>query len=929
MWFSPRPLTHDARGNEHVRMSLPLSERRPDPDALLSRVQREDARARRGHLKIFFGATAGVGKSYAMLEAARRQHADGIDVVIGYVELHGRPETEALLAGLEILPPMRLEHRGVGITEFDLDAALARRPQLLLVDELAHSNHPGARHPKRWQDIEELLGAGIDVSTTLNVQHLESLRDVVAQITGVVVQETVPDQVFAAADEVELVDLPPDDLLERLAEGKVYVPEQARQAAQAFFRKGNLIALRQLALRATAERVDAAMREYRDLHAIAQPWAAGERLLVCIGPDPLSERLVRSARRMASALNAQWFAVYVETPALAHLPQVARDPILRTLKLAEQLGAETSNLSGESVAATVLEFARRHNVNKIVVGKPLRSRWRERLRRSLLDELIRHSGAIDVYVITGETAAARAGPRLRFRHGSRWPDYLWSLLVVALATLVCSQMSGVFERTNIVMVYLLGTVLVAARFGRGPSVLAAVLSVALFDLLFVVPKYSFAISDTQFTITLGVMLTTALLISHLTAAGKRQASVARQRERRAAELYALSRELSRRRTLEELAKFLCRHVVASVEGEAAVLLPDADGKIQDPTRFCDRGIERAAASIVRYPVPGNDLGIAQWAWDHHQKAGLATDTLASASAIYLPLNALQRSIGVLGLRPHDPRQLQIPEQMHLVEALVNQAAVAMERVQLAAAAQEAGVQIESEHLRNVLLSAISHDFRTPLATIIGSASTLRDSGPERLDDSQRATLLDTLLHEAERMNRLIGNLLDLTKLSEGHVELRRDWFALDELIGAVLGRLQGLLARHPVTLRVPDDLPLLRGDEVMIEQVLTNLFENVARHTPPGTAAEFTARVTDESIEISLRDHGPGFPAGEETRVFEKFHQARPEGAQSGFGLGLAISKAIVEAHGGTISAANAPGGGAEFRFTLPLGPAQESPAPP
>jgi two-component system sensor histidine kinase KdpD len=449
-------------------------------------------------------------------------------------------------------------------------------------------------------------------------------------------------------------------------------------------------------------------------------------------------------------------------------------------------------------------------------------------------------------------------------------------------------------------------------------VLAAVLSVLLFDFLFVPPRYSFAVSDTQYVITFAVMLTTALLISHLTARGKRQSSVARQRERRAAELYALSRELARRRTIDEIARFLVRHVLASIEGEAAVLLPDAEGKIQDPEHFCDRGAPRAASSANRYPVPGNDLGIAQWAYDHKKKAGLNTDTLASASAMYLPLNALQRNIGVLGLRPTDPRQLQIPEQLGLVEALINQAAVAMERVQLAAAAQEADVQIESERLRNVLLSAISHDFRTPLATIIGSASTLRDSDAA-LGDARRRALLDTLLHEADRMNRLVGNLLDLTRFSEGRIELKHDWVAIDELVGAVLARLSPLLATHPATLHLPAEPPLVQGDEVMLEQVLSNLIENVARHTPPGTPFEISARADDDALEIAVRDHGPGFPRGEEARVFEKFHQARPESAQSGFGLGLAISKAIVEAHGGTISAENAPGGGAAFRFRLPL----------
>jgi two-component system sensor histidine kinase KdpD len=919
-------LPHDAGGHEHLRMSPTQPERRPDPDTLLARVRDEESRTRRGRLKIFFGAAAGVGKSYAMLEAAQHQHEDGIDVVVGYIELHGRPETEDLLEGLEILPRSQLEHRDIALQEFDLDGALARHPQLLLVDELAHSNAPGARHPKRWQDVEELLAAGIDVYSTINVQHIESLNDIVAQITGIEVRETVPDQVFAGADEVELVDLPPNELLERLAEGKVYVPDKARQAAEGFFRKGNLIALRQLALRATAERVDAAMREYRDSHAIRDTWAAGERILVCVGPDPLSAHLVRAARRMALALHAQWLAVYVESPALARLPQSARDRILRTLKLAEQLGAETENLSGETVAATLLEFARQRNVSKIIVGKPQLSGWRARFKGSLVDELIRTSGTIDVYVITGEAGAHHPAPPRMPARTSRWPAYLKSLAVVAVATAIGSQMSGRFELTNIVMVYLLATVFIAARIGRGPSAVAAVLSISLCDFLFVPPLYSFSISDAQFAITFAVMLTTALTISHLAAIGKRQASVARQRERRASELYALSRELARRRTLEELAKFLCRHVLASVEGEAVVLLPDAEGHIQDPTHFCARGVERPTDTLTRYPVPGNDLGIAQWAYDHRIKAGLNTDTLASAGAIYLPLNALKRCIGVLGLRPEQPRQLDIPEQMHLVEALVNQAAVAMERVQLSEAAREADLQIESERLRNVLLSAISHDFRTPLATIIGSASALRDSAPGQLDEGQQRSLLDGLLAEARRMNRLIGNLLDLTRLSSGQINLKRDWISIEEVIGAALTRLDEVLAGRRVTTDLPADLPMLSCDEVMIEQVFINLIENALRYTPSGTPIEISSRVDGEALEASVRDHGPGLAPGDEERVFDKFHRAHTEGAQSGFGLGLTLCRYIVEAHGGTIGARNADGGGAEFRLRLPLrGPGDDN----
>ncbi len=901
------------------QMPNPSDIQRPNPDALLARVREEEAREQRGRLKIFFGAAPGVGKSYAMLEAAHKLKSEGIDVIVGYVELHGRPDTEALLAGLEVLPPQGLEHRGLVLNEFDLDAALQRRPAVILVDELAHSNHPGARHPKRWMDIEELLGAGIDVYTTVNVQHLESLNDVVAQITGVQVRETVPDKVFDSADEVELVDLPPDDLLQRLQEGKVYVEQKARHALEAFFRKGNLIALRQLALRATADRVDTSMREYRDRHAISNTWPAGERVLVCVGPDPLSARLVRSARRLATALHADWLAVYVETPTLLRLSREARDRVLQTLKLAESLGAETANLSGESVAAELLAFARQRNVSKIIVGKPARGRWHDRFKPSLVDEIVRGSGDIDVYVISGEPGAENVAPPRLPKRSSKFPAYLRSVFVVAAVTLVCALLNRYVELTNLVMLYLLGTVLVATRFGRGPSVVAAVLSVTLFDFLFVPPIYSFAVSDAQYLITFLVMLVTGLVISNLAARGRRQASVAHQRERRTSELYALSRDLAQSRDLAELGKMLCQHVLTALEGEAAVLLPDADGLLQDPAHFCARGV--APANLTRYPVPGNDLGIAQWAYDHGQKAGHSTDTLGSADAIYLPLNALRRCIGVLALRAKDPRQIEIPEQMHLLESFVNQAAVAMERVQLVESAQATSMEVESEKLRNVLLSSISHDFRTPLASIIGVASTLLDDASATLGEERRRSLLRSLLDEAQRLHRLVDNLLDLTRLSAGPVQLKREWAALDELIGAVLTRYRDALAGRHIVVDVPADLPLVFCDEVMIGQVLGNLVENAQKHTPAGTAIRIAAAAEPGVIAVTVRDEGPGLPPGAERRIFEKFQRARDEGAQSGFGLGLTICKAIVEAHDGHISARNLSTGGVEFRFTLPLTP--------
>jgi two-component system sensor histidine kinase KdpD len=895
------------------------ADQRPDPDALLAQVQQAERLAHRGNLRIFFGAAPGVGKSFAMLGAARELKAEGVDVVIGYVELHGRPETEALLEGLEILPPLRLEHRGIELTEFDLDACLARAPKVVVVDELAHTNHPGARHVKRWMDVEELLDAGIDVYTTVNVQHIESLNDVVAQITGVQVRETVPDKVFDGADEVELIDLPPDELLERLREGKVYVDEKVRHALSSFFRKGNLIALRQLALRATADRVDAAMREYRQNHSIRDTWAAGERILVCVGPDPLSERLVRAARRMANALHAEWMAVYVETPHLVRLSREARDRVLQTLKLAESLGAQTENLSGESVAGELIDFARQHNMSKIVVGKPSRSRWRDRLRPSLVDEIARNSGDIDVYVISGEPGAATVRPPRVPQRSSKWPAYVKATVVVALITLLCGVVFNMIERTNLVMIYLLGIVFVAARFGRGPSILASILSVSVFDFLYVPPRLSFAVTDAQYLITFAVMICTGLIISTLTARTKLQAHVARLRERRSSELYALSRELSQKRDIDELAEILVRHVTSAIEGQAAVLLPDAEGHLLDPTHFCTRGTP--SKSEMRYPVPGNDLGIAQWAYDHRQKSGHGTDTLASADAVYFPLNALRRCIGVLGLRPKDPRQLSIPEQMHLLESFVSQAAIAMERVQLALAAQSADTQIASEQLRSTLLASISHDFRTPLASIIGATSTLLDDASTNLDPSRRHELLRSTLDESQRLHRLVGNLLDLTRLTSGPIQLKREWVAIDEVTGAVLNRLREAIGKRDIRLQVPDDLPLVRCDEVMIEQVVFNLVENALKHTPPESPVRITVKAWPAVMEVSVADSGPGLPPGEEQLVFDKFHRGRREAAQSGFGLGLTICKTIVEAHGGQISARNLSEGGAEFRFSLPLDP--------
>jgi two-component system, OmpR family, sensor histidine kinase KdpD len=646
-----------------------MTDHRPDPDALLALAQAEEERERRGKLKVFFGATAGVGKTYAMLEAARELQGRGVDVVVGWVETHGRKETEALLAGLERLPPCLVEHRGITLKEFDLDAAKARRPApaVILVDELAHTNAPGLRHAKRWQDVEELLAAGIDVYTTVNVQHLESLNDLVGKITGVAVRETVPDSILEGADQVELVDLPPEELLKRLQEGKVYVPEQAERARESFFRPGNLIALRELALRKTAERVDAQMQRYRELHGVAETWPIAERLLVAVSSGPNAAQLVRAARRLAEQLRAEWVVVYVETPAELRLPQKERDRVWQTLRLAERLGAQTVTLSGCRPAEEILRYARRRNVSKIVVGKPLHARWKDVFFGSVRDDLVRGSGEVDVYVISGDAEAGWPVPERRPRGGGDLRGYVAAVLVTGLATGLCSLLRPDLKEANLVMLFLLGVVGIAARYGRGPSILASVLSVAAFDFFFVRPYLTFAVSDTEYLLTFGVMLVTALVISTLTVRLRQQAEAALEREGRTAALYAMSRELTEAPDTDAVLQAAARHIHSVFLSQVLLLIPDEHGRV----------VERAGESIT-FLFDTREQAVAQWVYDHGRMAGKTTDTLPAAKGLYLPLKTSRGIVGVLGVHPADPALLVAPEQLHLLEAFANQIALAVE-----------------------------------------------------------------------------------------------------------------------------------------------------------------------------------------------------------------------------------------------------------
>ena len=887
-----------------------MTDQRPDPDALLARVQAAEAKQARGKLKVFFGAAPGVGKTYSMLEAARKVAKEGMDVVVGYIEPHSRPETQALVLGLDVLPRLEVVYRGKKLLEFNLDAALALHPQLIVVDELAHTNAPGATHTKRWQDVLRLLEAGIDVYTTLNVQHLESLNDVIAQITGVVVRETVPDSVLEQADEVELVDLAPDDLLDRLREGKVYIPREAERAVANFFTKGNLIALRELALRRTAERVGEQMDVYRKEQAVRGTWPARERLLVCVGPSPFAARLVRAARRMAASLKAPWVAMHVETPQAANQSSADREQLSQTLRLVEELGGETVTLSGPSVADELLIYARSRNVTRIIVGKPQQPRWKELLRGSLVYELTRKCGDIDVYVITGDPQppAAPAVPSAAVPTSRM--GYFGAVLVVTGCTGLSALLSPYLAPTNLVnlvMVYLLGVVAVSLWLGRGPSILASLLSVAAFDFCFVPPQWTFAVADTQYLLTFLAMLLTGLVISTLTARVQFQAESARRRERRTAALYAISRELAATQNHEQIARIALKHVGEASDVRAVVLLPDRDRKLVP-----------AGAQPDSLVLSQHDEAVARWVLEHGQTAGRGTATLPGAEGVYLPLTTSRGTVGVLGVAPSGAVQTLDLEQLHLLEAFAGLVALAIQRAELEAEADRIRLDIETERLRSSLLSAVSHDLRTPLSVITGASSTLLDSG-QSLDPKVRRELAASILEESERLNRLVANLLDMTRLQAGALEVQKQWQPIEEVIGAALARLSRQLKDHPVATHIAPDLPFAPLDDLLVQQVLVNLLENAARHTPPGTPVEVSARQEGNSVLIEVADRGPGLPPGDPSRLFEKFYRAGDSASRMGAGLGLAICRGVVQLHGGKIQAENRPGGGAAFRFSLPL----------
>src|SRR6266851_7350447 len=886
------------------------AETRPSPDALLKAAEKEA----RGKLKIFLGAAPGVGKTYEMLVAARRAKAAGVDVVAGLVETHGRAETEAQLAGLEVVPRRQIEYKGRKLEEMDIDAILKRRPALVLVDELAHTNAEGSRHPKRYLDVEELLAVGIDVYSTVNVQHIESLNDVVARITRIRVRETVPDRVVDAADEVELVDLTPADLMARLREGKVYVREQAQRALRHYFSPGNLTALRELALRRTAERVDDQMLSYMREHAITGPWAAGERVIVCIDPSPAAANAVRAAKRTADGLDAELIALYVETDRHATLSETEHGHLAETMRLAAQLGAEVVTIPGRSVADEILAFARARTATRIVVGKSRRSRWFELRHGSVVDQLVRSGSGLAIEVApSGDTPAPSSPTDWLFNVPLTPGPYLEGALTTAVATALGKAIDASIVVPNVSLVFVVPVLVAAARHGLVPSLWVSALCVLSYNFFFLPPLYEFTIRDPANLVALFLFLFVAVAASALAARTRSQTEAARREARTTAELYAFSRKIAGVVDLYDLLWIVVTHLARLLNAEIVILMPE-EGRLESRAAFPPDSEFNAA-----------DLAAARWSWDADHPTGRGTDTLPGGRWLFVPIRTSRSPVGVIGvLSLKEGRELRASDR-RLLEAVGNQAAVAIERVTLAADIDQARLGEERERLRSSMLTSVSHDLRTPLASIIGGLSSLK-SYRDRYDEPTRDELLGTALSEAERLDRFVGNLLDMTRLDAGAIAPKREGVDAGDLVSTALRRAMPLLKDKVVVPSVTPGLPPLSLDFVLAEQVLFNLLDNAAKYSPVGGRIEVEARPVAGAVEIVVRDEGPGIPADALDRLFHKFYRADAGDRQrAGTGLGLAIAKGFVEALGGTITARNRPdsseGGrsGAEFIVRYPL----------
>ncbi len=886
-----------------------LGRKRPSPEALLKAAAPEH----RGRLKIFLGAAPGVGKTYEMLQAGKARLQEGVDAVIGVVETHRRAETEALATGFEIIPKKAVSYKGHDLQEMDIDAILARAPALALVDELAHTNAPGSRHEKRYQDVEELLAAGIDVYSTLNIQHLESLNDVIAQITGVRVRETLPDRIIDRADEVELIDLTPKDLIQRLNEGKVYVPDVAERALKHYFAEGNLTALRELALRRTAQRVDDQMLTYMQAHAIPGPWAAGDRILVGISEDPSSIDLIRHAKRMADRLQARWEAIHIESARYHQLSEAARDRIAEALRLAERLGGSATTVPGRHIATELVDYARTNNFTQIVIGKSVRSRWFELVHGSVVRDLVRHSGAIGVLVVaTSGQQGPQPSEHRRFTEapGGLRP-YAVSTLTVGIALVVGYYLDQLIDLPNISMVFIPAVLFSAVRYGLLPSLWATLLSTIAYNFFFLEPLFTLTIDNPQNVVALIFLVVVAVFGSQLAAQARTEAKASRDRAASTAALYGFSRKIAAIGALDDLLWATAHQIASMLKVNVVLLLPEG-GELK---------------VRVGYPPEDEldqaDIAAAKWTWDRGKQAGRGADTLPGARRLFLPLRTERGLVGVMGLDSAELGPMFTPDERRLLEALADQAAVAIERINLAADIDKARVQSEAERLRAALLTSISHDLKTPLASIIGSTSSLRQYW-STFDDATRNDLLATIQEESERLNRFVGNVLDMTRLEAGVVAPKIERIDIAEAIGSAISEARNALQGHRLAVTVAPDLPLVAIDPRLFGQILFNLLDNAAKYAPRDTAIALTCRRHGETVAVEVVDEGPGIPPEDLQRIFDKFFRIQVgDRRRAGTGLGLAICKGFAEAMGGRIVAENRlDRPGAVFRVTLPIAPA-------
>ncbi|HEY1748374.1 MAG TPA: sensor histidine kinase KdpD [Xanthobacteraceae bacterium] len=889
------------------------SDHRPSPEALLEAARREDSPV--GKLRIFVGAAPGVGKTYEMLQQAHARKRDGYEIVIGIIETHGRRETEALLGGLEIIPRRRLEYKEQWLEEMDLDAIIARRPQIVLVDELAHTNVEGSRHPKRYLDVDELLRRGIDVFTTVNIQHIESLNDVVAQITHVRVRETVPDAVFDRADAVELIDLTPEDLIQRLKDGKVYVPKNAERALEHFFSPANLTALRELALRRTAERVDEQLLSEMQAHAIQGPWPAGERVLVCISEDPRCAGLVRYSKRLADRLHGPWIALHVEGRRAVQLTEEQRDRIADTLRLAEALGGEPVTLPGgnRSIADDVIGYAQAHNVTQIVIGKSTRTRWFEILHGSVVHDLVRRSGNISVHVIAGDAVSGERTSKKSVRTAEHRETFNPAPYLAAVVAIAAALGFGMLIETwvgigNVDLVFLTAIVVIAVRFGLWPSLFASVVSALAYNFFFLPPIYTLTITDPANLIAFGLFTLVAIIVSGVAARGRTLAMAALERARTTESLYSFSRKLAGAGTLDDVLWAMAYQTALMLRVRVVLLLPEA-GTITVKAGYPPEDILDEA-----------DIAAAKWAWENDRSAGRGSDTLPGAKRLFLPMHTGRGAIGIMGIDSDKPGPLFTPDQRRLLDALRDQGALAIERVRLVEEMDRVERAAETDRLRSALLTSISHDLKTPLAAVLGAASTLRDLGG-KLGDAEKADLLATIIDESERLNRFIANLLDMTKLESGAIAPNVALHDLGEIVGSALRRASRILSHHQVELELAPDLPMLELDAVLFEQVLFNLLDNAAKYAPPETTVRIQSWRNDNAVSLQILDEGSGIPTADLDHIFDKFYRAQKiDQVRAGTGLGLAISRGFVEAMHGTIIAANRTDRtGAVFTVSLPI----------